>query len=268
MHGERMDTDILVIGAGPAGWRWRPRWSRAPGTARGDREGRACGRVVARHYERLHLHTVKELSALPGLPFPASDPRYVPRQRVVDYLDAYAARAGIEPRFGRRSDGDRAGRRRRLAHDDGRRPLVPIARGRRHDGCEQPPVRAQDRGRRRLCRPHPAQPRLPQRRGLRRPARARRRHGQHRRRDRARPRRARRGRRALGALAGQHRPSRRARPADPEDHDGARAPADGARRRAGALALRRHRRRPRPLRPAPLARSRRCASCASTATRR
>jgi cation diffusion facilitator CzcD-associated flavoprotein CzcO len=34
------------------------------------------------------------------MPFPAADPRYVPRQRVVDYLDANSARAGIAPRFG------------------------------------------------------------------------------------------------------------------------------------------------------------------------
>jgi cation diffusion facilitator CzcD-associated flavoprotein CzcO len=52
------------------------------------------------HYERLHLHTVKALSALPGLPFANHLPRYVPRQGVVDYLAAYAARAGIEPCFG------------------------------------------------------------------------------------------------------------------------------------------------------------------------
>jgi cation diffusion facilitator CzcD-associated flavoprotein CzcO len=52
------------------------------------------------HYQRLHLHTVKELSSLPGLPFPASAPRYVPRAQVVDYLAAYAAHHGIRPQFG------------------------------------------------------------------------------------------------------------------------------------------------------------------------
>ena len=43
------------------------------------------------HYERLHLHTVKALSALPGIPFPQDAPRYVPRQGVVDYLTRYEA---------------------------------------------------------------------------------------------------------------------------------------------------------------------------------
>jgi hypothetical protein len=32
------------------------------------------------------MHTVKALSALPGVPFPARTPRYVPRQGAVDYL--------------------------------------------------------------------------------------------------------------------------------------------------------------------------------------
>jgi cation diffusion facilitator CzcD-associated flavoprotein CzcO len=95
-----MDMEILVIGAGPAGL--------AVAAALIDRGRRPiviekAAHVAASwraHYERLHLHTVKELSALPGMPFPAADPRYLPRQRVVDYLDAYAARAGIAPRFG------------------------------------------------------------------------------------------------------------------------------------------------------------------------
>jgi cation diffusion facilitator CzcD-associated flavoprotein CzcO len=95
-----MDTDILVIGAGPAGLA-----AAAALVERGRRpllieKGERVGASWRGHYERLHLHTVKELSALPGLPFPASDPRYVPRQRVVDYLEAYAARAAIAPRFG------------------------------------------------------------------------------------------------------------------------------------------------------------------------
>ncbi|TIV93438.1 MAG: NAD(P)/FAD-dependent oxidoreductase, partial [Mesorhizobium sp.] len=53
-----------------------------------------------RHYRRLHLHTVKSFSSLPFVPFPNSHPRYVPREKVVAYLDAYAERFGLEPRFG------------------------------------------------------------------------------------------------------------------------------------------------------------------------
>ncbi len=95
-----MDTDILVIGAGPAGLAVA-----ATLIKRGCRplvieKSGQVGASWRNHYERLHLHTVKSLSALPGLAFPAEQPRYVPRQGVVDYLDAYAARAGIEPCFG------------------------------------------------------------------------------------------------------------------------------------------------------------------------
>jgi cation diffusion facilitator CzcD-associated flavoprotein CzcO len=93
-------TEIVVIGAGPAGLAvaatlaakgWQPLVLE---------KANAVGASWRSHYERLHLHTVKSLSALPGMPFPAGQPKYVPRQGVVDYLDTYAARAGIAPRFG------------------------------------------------------------------------------------------------------------------------------------------------------------------------
>jgi len=93
-------TAIVVIGAGPAGLAVA-----ATLAAQGRRplvleKADAVGASWRLHYERLHLHTVKSLSALPGMAFPAEQPKYVPRQGVVDYLDAYAAGSGIVPRFG------------------------------------------------------------------------------------------------------------------------------------------------------------------------
>jgi cation diffusion facilitator CzcD-associated flavoprotein CzcO len=41
-------------------------------------------------YDRLHLHTVKRLSGLPGYPMPAKAPRYLARDAVVAYLRDYA----------------------------------------------------------------------------------------------------------------------------------------------------------------------------------
>jgi cation diffusion facilitator CzcD-associated flavoprotein CzcO len=94
------ESDILVVGAGPAGLAVA-----AQLIEKGHRpvvleRGGAVGSSWRSHYERLHLHTVKSLSALPGMAFADALPRYVPRQGVVDYLDAYAERAGIAPRFG------------------------------------------------------------------------------------------------------------------------------------------------------------------------
>ncbi len=59
------------------------------------------GTAWRNHYDRLHLHTTKGLSALPHLPFPRDVPRYPARQQVVTYLDQYAAHFDLQPHFGR-----------------------------------------------------------------------------------------------------------------------------------------------------------------------
>ena len=41
-------------------------------------------------YDRLHLHTIKQLSGLPGYPMPRNAPRYLSRDEVVAYLRDYA----------------------------------------------------------------------------------------------------------------------------------------------------------------------------------
>ncbi|MFZ2653022.1 MAG: NAD(P)/FAD-dependent oxidoreductase [Burkholderiaceae bacterium] len=93
-------ADILIIGAGPAGL--------AVAGCLAQRGLRPlvierCGQVAASwhaHYERLHLHTVKALSALPGMAFAEDAPRYVSRQGVVDYLSRYAQQHAVTPLFG------------------------------------------------------------------------------------------------------------------------------------------------------------------------
>ena len=105
-------TDVVVIGAGPAGLAAAACLKRAGISFIILEKERQVGSSWRRHYARLHLHTIKQLSALPGLPFPKSDPRYVPRDRVVAYLERYADHFGLAPRFGEvvrsvRRDGER-----------------------------------------------------------------------------------------------------------------------------------------------------------------
>jgi lysine/ornithine N-monooxygenase len=51
------------------------------------------------HYDRLHLHTSKNCSALPFKNFDNSVSKYPSRQQVVDYLERYATEFNIHPRF-------------------------------------------------------------------------------------------------------------------------------------------------------------------------
>jgi len=105
------ETDVLVIGAGPAGLAAAGCLSRLGVRPEVIERARDVASSWRSHYERLHLHTVKEHSALPHVPFASDCPRYVPRRQVVDYLASYAQQFGIAPRFGeeaveiRREDG-------------------------------------------------------------------------------------------------------------------------------------------------------------------
>lgn len=92
---------VLVIGAGPAGLATAACLQMRGITPVVLEKADAPGNAWRHHYRRLHLHTVKTHSALPGFPFPAEAPRYVPRQGVVDYLAAYARHHGIAPLYGR-----------------------------------------------------------------------------------------------------------------------------------------------------------------------
>jgi indole-3-pyruvate monooxygenase len=93
------NSQVVIIGAGPSGLA-------VGGCLR--HEGipfvmldRApdVGSSWRQHYDRLHLHTTKQFSALPYRPFPPGTPLYPSRQQMVDYLTSYAAHFQIEPRF-------------------------------------------------------------------------------------------------------------------------------------------------------------------------
>jgi cation diffusion facilitator CzcD-associated flavoprotein CzcO len=91
--------EAIIVGAGPAGL--------ASAMAM-----RAVGLEVAilekadsvasawrHHYDRLHLHTDRKHSGLPGMEMPSTYPTYPSRLQVVEYLESYAARFDIRPVF-------------------------------------------------------------------------------------------------------------------------------------------------------------------------
>ncbi|NTH48822.1 NAD(P)/FAD-dependent oxidoreductase [Agrobacterium rhizogenes] len=82
--------ETIIIGAGPAGLACASAL-RAKGCPSVVLE--ATDKLAAswrRHYDRLHLHTDKRCSALPGRPMPAGFPKYPSRLQIIDYLEDYA----------------------------------------------------------------------------------------------------------------------------------------------------------------------------------
>ena len=95
-------TDVLVVGASASGLATAA-CLRQAGVSFEVLEAEAeVGAPWRRHYDRLHLHTPRSTSALPGLGMPSSWPRYPKRDQVVEYLERYRAHHRIEPLFGRR----------------------------------------------------------------------------------------------------------------------------------------------------------------------
>ncbi|MFJ3642592.1 flavin-containing monooxygenase [Streptomyces sp. NPDC090108] len=90
------DRPVYVIGAGPGGlavaYALRARGVRAVVLEKSDRVGASW----RRHYDRLHLHTTRRLSALPGLKMPRRFGRWVSRDDVVRYLEKYAEHHELE----------------------------------------------------------------------------------------------------------------------------------------------------------------------------
>lgn len=90
----------LIIGAGPAGLAMAGRMRKAEVPFEMVEQSQNVGNAWHNHYDRLHLHTVKQWSHLPHLPFPESYPLYVPRQSLTEYFADYAKHFDIQPHFG------------------------------------------------------------------------------------------------------------------------------------------------------------------------
>lgn len=94
------ETKTLIIGASAAGLATAATVHNAGQPYELVEATDAVGTAWRHHYDRLHLHTPKSASCLPGLPMPAEWPRYPSRDQVVEYLERYRAHHCIEPHHG------------------------------------------------------------------------------------------------------------------------------------------------------------------------
>jgi cation diffusion facilitator CzcD-associated flavoprotein CzcO len=94
------ESDVLVLGAGPAGLAVAGCLvTRGVPTSVLD-AGAAVGDSWRLRYDRLHLHTPRIQSGLPGLRPPRSGGRWLAKDDYAAYLAGYARRHGLEPELG------------------------------------------------------------------------------------------------------------------------------------------------------------------------
>src|SRR5690242_11437394 len=96
-----METPVAIVGGGAAGLSVAA-MLRAQGVGSVVLEAEAeLGRPWRGRYDRLHLHTPRGFSHLPGYPIPRAYGRWLPRDRVVAYLQEYARHHELDVRLGR-----------------------------------------------------------------------------------------------------------------------------------------------------------------------
>jgi putative flavoprotein involved in K+ transport len=127
--------EAVVVGAGPGGLAVAAMLQRGGvETVVVDRAD-AVGTAWRGHYERLHLHTVRWLSNLPGLRIPRRYGKWVSRDDVVRYLESYAVHHKLDVQLNTEierveRDGDEWVLR--SPHGDLRATYVVIATGHNH----------------------------------------------------------------------------------------------------------------------------------------
>jgi putative flavoprotein involved in K+ transport len=130
-----MRENIVVLGAGPAGLAVGAMLRRQGLDPIVVDRADSVGSTWQHHYDRLHLHTARSLSQLPGLRMPRSYGRYVARADVAAYLERYASHHRLRTALGtdvRRIERGETGWR--LCTADGviEAPYVVVATGHNH----------------------------------------------------------------------------------------------------------------------------------------
>ena len=89
----------MIVGAGPAGIATGAGLERRGLDSVVLERGDSIAPAWRRHYDRLHLHTHKQISGLPGWEMPADYPKYPSRDQVAEYLEAYAVHEKVKVRL-------------------------------------------------------------------------------------------------------------------------------------------------------------------------
>jgi len=90
--------EVIIVGAGAAGLAAAGALKQRGIAAQLLEQDAAIGGTWARRYDRLHLHTIRALSGLPGLALPKGVSKYPSRDEYVAYLRDYARHFALDVR--------------------------------------------------------------------------------------------------------------------------------------------------------------------------
>ena len=93
------DVETIIIGAGPAGLACAAALKQRARPSLILEKADDVGSSWRAHYDRLHLHTHRKHSGLPGLAMSPAYDKYPARKDVVRYLETYRRHHDLEPQF-------------------------------------------------------------------------------------------------------------------------------------------------------------------------